>query len=82
MQPAQQQGRRFPSSSSVIVLSICFVLVSSFLVVIVQQIHSLRASGVISSHAFSAEGADIRAFRKSWGSLCATPLAISFWGMH
>jgi len=44
-----------------------------FLTEMVQQIHSLRASGVISSHADSALGSDDKAFRRSVGSSCATP---------
>jgi ABC-type sugar transport system permease subunit len=78
MQPAQQQGRRFPSISSVRVLSIRWLLVSAFLADTIQQIHSLRASGVISSHAARADGAEARVFRKSAGTLCTTPVAISF----
>lgn len=35
----------------------------------VQQIHSLRASGVISSHAASDLGAEAKDFRKSSGNL-------------
>ena len=78
MQPAQQQGRRFPSISSLRVLSIRRLLVSGFLADSIQQIHSLRASGLISSQAARAAGAEVRVFRKSAGSLCTTPAAISF----
>ena len=78
MQPAQQQGRRIPSKSSVCVLSIRRLLVSGFLADSIQQIHSLRASGVISSHAASDAGEEIRIFRKSSGTLCTTPAEISF----
>jgi hypothetical protein len=42
----------------------------------VQQIHSLRESGVISSQAAKALGSDDRAFRKSVGNLCTVPLEI------
>ena len=49
-----------------------------FWFVTTQQIHSLRASGVMSSQAFSASGAEARAFRKSDGILCAVPLARIF----
>jgi len=76
MQPAQQQGRRMPSLSSVRVLSIWSSLVSGFLTDSIQHIHSLRASGVISSHADSAFGSEVRIFRKSSGTLCTTPAAI------
>jgi len=67
-QPIQQQGRRTPSLSSVTTLSTCSFLVSGRLTESVQQIHSLRASGVISSHAANAAGSEARAFRKSAGS--------------
>jgi hypothetical protein len=42
----------------------------------VQHIHSLRARGVISSHAAKALGAEARDFCKSAGSLCAVPSEI------
>jgi hypothetical protein len=48
----------------------------------VQQIHSLRASGVISSHAASAALSEESAFRKSAGTWCATPLEIVFLGIR
>ena len=54
-------------------LSTCCILVSGFLTEITQQIHSLRASGVISSHFVRAAGSDTRAFRKSAGKLWTTP---------
>ena len=78
MQPAQQQGRRFPSISSARVLSTCFLLVSGFLFDITQQIHSLRASGVISFHAVLAAGVEVIAFRKSDGILCIKGVLKSF----
>ncbi len=77
MQPAKQQGRRFPATSSARVLSIRRPLVSGFLADRIQQSHSLRASGVISSHATRALGAEVRVFRKSAGTPCTTPPAIS-----
>ena len=46
------------------------VLVSAFLPEVTQQIHSLRESGVISSHTASAFGEESRAFCKSAGTLC------------
>jgi hypothetical protein len=52
--------------------------VSGFLAESIQHIHSLRARGVISSHAASAFGSEVRGFRKSGGTLCTTPEAISF----
>jgi hypothetical protein len=57
------------------------VRVSGFLADVIQQIHSLRASGVMSSHAAFAFGEAVRAFRKSIGMLCTTPFAISFFIM-
>jgi hypothetical protein len=76
-QPAQQQGRRIPSLSSVRTLSIRLRLVSGFLAPSTQQIHSLRASGVMSSQSASAALSAVRVFRKSAGTPCTTPVAIS-----
>jgi hypothetical protein len=50
-------------------------LVSAFLPEMTQQIHSLRARGVISSHTARASGTEVRVFRKSAGILCTTPPA-------
>ena len=44
--------------------------VSAFLGEMTQQIHSFRASGVISSHTAKAFGSEVRAFCKSGGILC------------
>src|SRR6202035_1628420 len=44
----------------------------------IQHIHSLRASGVISSHAVNACGSDVSVFFKSAGTSCTTPLEIFF----
>jgi len=70
IQPAQQQGRRAPPLSFESAFSIRMLLVSAFLPDMTQQIHSLRASGVISSHATLAAEDETRAFRKSAGILC------------
>src|SRR3989338_419308 len=78
MQPAQQQGLRFPSLISVYVLLILRLLVSICLAFSIQHIHSLRPRGVRFSHASRAALLELRAFRKSSGILCTTPLAISF----
>jgi hypothetical protein len=43
----------------------------------VQQIHSLRASSVRSSHAASASASEARVFRKSSGKSWTTPAEIS-----
>ena len=56
----------------------CCLLVSGFLTEITQQIHSFRASGVISSHLARAAGSEIRTFRKSAGTLCTAPGEIVF----
>ena len=51
------------------------ILVSSFFAEVTQQIHSLRASGVISAHTFFTSGSDAIAWRKSAGMLWTTPPA-------
>jgi len=56
----------------------CSLLVSRFLTEITQQIHSLRASGVMSSHFARATESEIRTFRKSRGALCTAPGEIAF----
>src|SRR5580700_2587653 len=56
----------------------CCLRVSGFLTEITQQIHSLRASGVISSHFARAAGSAMRTFRKSAGTLCTAPAEIAF----
>ena len=56
----------------------CCLLVSGFLTEITQQIHSLRASGVMSSHFARATGSEMRASRKSAGTLCTAPGEIAF----
>jgi hypothetical protein len=56
----------------------CCLLVSGFLTEITQQIHSLRASGVISSHFARAIASEMRTFRKSAGTLCTAPGEIAF----
>ena len=58
----------------------CFFRVSCFLTMVLQQIHSLRASNVSSFHSASKPGLDVSAFRKSAGTLCITPVAI-FWAI-
>jgi hypothetical protein len=80
MQPAQQQGLRIPPASFEIPFLMRIFLVSAFLPEITQQIHSLRASGVISSHAARAAGAETRALRKSAGIVCTIELFYQiFW---
>ncbi len=56
----------------------CCLLVSGFLTEITQQIHSLRASGVISCHFAQATGSEMRTFRKSGGTSCTASGEIAF----
>jgi hypothetical protein len=56
----------------------CCLLVSGFFTERTQQIHSLRASGVISSHFARATGSEMRTFRKSAGTVCTAPGEIAF----
>ncbi len=77
-QPAQQHGRRMPPLSLDSALLMRIPRVSAFLPEVTQQIHSLRASGVISAHTARAFGSDEIAFRKSAGTLCTAPAAIPF----
>ena len=78
MQPIQQQGRRIPSLSSVRTLSTCCFLVSGVLTEMTQQIHSLRASGVMSSHFANAAASEARVLRKSAGISCTVPAETLF----
>src|SRR5690348_2065639 len=66
-----------PSLSSVRTRSTCCLLVSGFFTEIAQQIHSLRASGVRSSHAASASASDARVLRQSSGKSWTTPPEIA-----
>src|SRR3989344_3488004 len=75
MQPTQQHGLRIPPLSFESPFLIRIFLVSAFLPEVTQQIHSLRASGVISSHTARAFGAEKIAFRQSSGILCTCPRA-------
>ena len=50
-------------------------LVASCFADVTQQIHSFRASGVMSAHRFLAVALDSMALRKSSGSLCTVPSA-------
>lgn len=67
-----------PSLSSETTLLMCCFLVSGFLTEIIQQIHSLRASGDISSHNFRASVSEVKAVHKSSGTSCTTPAEIFF----
>src|SRR6266702_8428166 len=77
IQPYQQQGRCIPSLSSVHTRSTCCLLVSGFFTEIAQQIHSLRARGVRSSHEALASASAARVFRKSSGKSWTTPPEMS-----
>src|SRR5215467_6511857 len=66
-----------PSLSSVRTLSTCCLLVSGFFTEIAQQIHSLRARGVSSSHEALASASEARVFRKSSGNWWTTPPEMS-----
>ncbi len=59
----------------------CSVLVSDFLTMVTQHIHSLRASGVRSFHAFCSVDEVVRAFRRSSGTSCTILMTISFFVM-
>lgn len=50
------------------------VRVSDFLPDVIQHIHSLRASGVMSAHVLAAFLVAERAFRRSAGSVCGSAL--------
>jgi hypothetical protein len=67
-----------PSLSSVRTLSTCCLLVAGFFTEIAQQIHSLRARGVRSSHEARASASEARVFRKSSGNAWTTPPEIAF----
>jgi hypothetical protein len=69
VQPIQQQGRRILPRILLKPTAICFSLVASCFTVITQQIHSLRASGVISAHSFFTLGSELIALLKSAGNL-------------
>jgi len=76
VQPAQQHGLRIPPPSFESAFLIRIPRVSAFLPEMTQHIHSLRASGVISSHSARTLGAEAMALRKSSGIACTTPPAI------
>ena len=56
-------------------------LVSTFLAEIIQQIHSLRASDVMSSQVASAAEEEARAALKSCGIWCTAPPAVVVLGI-
>ena len=73
--PGQQHGLRMPPSILSMPTSIRLLLVASCLAEVTQQIHSFRASGVMSDHRLLAASLDSIAVPKSSGSLCTVPSA-------
>jgi len=73
LHPGQQQGRRWPSSSSSRVRRMRRSRVVSCLASSTQQMNSLRAKGVMSFQASSAVVFAISASRRSAGNLCTAP---------
>src|SRR5450755_3198273 len=73
LQPGQQHGRRWPSSSSSWVRRMRRSRVTSCLASSTQQMNSLRAKGVMSFQASSDVALTISASRRSAGSLWTTP---------
>jgi hypothetical protein len=71
--PGQQQGRRWPSSSSSWVRRMRRSRVIFCLASTTQQMNSLRAKGVMSFQASSAAGLATSALRRSSGSSWTTP---------
>ncbi len=73
IQPIQQHGRRMPLTILDRAFSIRIFRVSSFFASSTQQIHSLRASGVMSSQIVNSLGSDASVFRRSAGRRCTVP---------
>jgi hypothetical protein len=67
-----------PPASFESALSILIPLVSAFFPDVIQQIHSLRARGVMSSQTALALGRVASAFPTSAGILCIAPEAFAF----
>jgi hypothetical protein len=74
--PGQQHGLRIPPRILSMPTAMRRFLVPSFLAEVTQQIHSFRASGVISAQRHVAAALDSMAFRKSAGNLWTVPPAI------
>ena len=73
--PGQQHGRRMPLRILSRPISMRRFLVSTFLADVTQQIHSLRASGVMPAHTSATIASDTMALRRSAGVLCTVPEA-------
>ena len=67
--PAQQHGLRMPELSFDLPTTIRLALVSCFLAEVIQQIHSFRASGVMSSQISDSFKSLSNAFFRSCGIL-------------
>jgi hypothetical protein len=79
--PAQQHGLRLPAARVSQAQRTRLSRVSAFFADVTQQIYSLRASGVISSHVANAAREKPSALRKSAGVLWTVPLGMVFGGM-
>ena len=77
-QPAQQHGRRIPCESFEIPFSMRVGRVSGLAPDVIQQIHSLRASGVVSFQTASAFFDARRALRRSEGIVWTTVVVTTF----
>lgn len=77
----RQQGLRFHASRSSQSLMICSFLVSSFLTIVTQQIHSLRASGVSDSRLLRTSGWFFSVVSKSSGKSWRKSVICSEWVM-
>ena len=80
-QPAQQHGLLIPPRSFDSPTVIRRVRVSACFAEETQQIHSLRARGVISSQVAKALESATRAFLKSAGILCTGAVEVFLMGM-
>ena len=81
-QPDQQQGRRSPHESLSIVTRMRLARVSGFLASVIQQINSLRASGVISCHAANSFASPSITTRRSEVISWTVPLEIRAFVMY
>jgi hypothetical protein len=68
-QPGQQHGRRLPSCRFWVSCLILLTLVSDFFADMIQQIHSLRASGVRDFQIIKISGVEVRICLRSGGVL-------------
>ena len=78
LHPGQQQGRRLPARRSSAIRTSLRARVSGFFAISIQQIHSLRASGVRSAQVTLRSEFSVSTARKSDGTLCTTPPGTAF----